>query len=111
MRATTAYWACAGVEHLQHRLVAKARIGPDPQLSDVTRDTGKTTGQNPFTPTPSAGVTGTKFRVPQETRIGFQTQERIVGAFAAITRIVTDRCPFLPTEDRDDGTIQIQDQP
>ena len=57
MRATTAYWAKRVSSISQNRPVAKARIGPHPNFSDITARGGqKTGGQKFFTARPGSRI-------------------------------------------------------
>ena len=64
----------AFLQDFQNRPVSKARIGSHPQLTDVGGNRQKGTGQQLAAAGPCACITGPQFGIPQERRIGFQTQ-------------------------------------
>lgn len=43
-------------------------------------------------------------------RIGFQASQRVIGAFASVTRMIANGSPFLLAKDSDYRAIQIQKQ-
>ena len=89
MRATTAYGRNAFPAY-QNRPVAKARIGPHPNFSDVARGGQKTGGQKFFTARPGSRIAAPQLDIPEKRGVRFHTKQWVIGALAAITRIVAN---------------------
>ena len=51
-----------------------------------------------------------QFHIPKEGGVGFQAQQRVVGAFATVAGIVAHLGAVLPPEYSHDGAVQIEDQ-
>jgi len=80
----------ASFESLGYRMKAEASIGSDANLANVRRHVGKAGIQQFHTPIPGSGVPGAEFGVPEIRRIGFDTQQGIVGSLTAVAGIVAD---------------------
>jgi hypothetical protein len=100
----------SGFEDLEHRMEAKASIRPDTKLSNIARYVEEA-GRHQFNAAvPCARITRTQFRVPEIGRVGFDAQQWVVRALAAITRIVADLGILLTSENCDHTAIEIKDQ-
>ena len=100
-----------GFESGKDRIKAEAGIGADAQLTYLRWNIGEARVQHFDTAIPCSSITGTEFGIPEKGGISFYTEERIVGLLAAIEGIVTDGSPFLIPEYRDNGAVQIENQP
>ena len=88
----------------------EASIGSDAKLANVGRHVGKAGIQQFHAPIPGSGVPGAEFGVPEIRRIGFDTQQGIVGSLTAIAGIVADLGAVLVSEDRHHRTVEIEDK-
>ena len=97
-------------QHLKHWPVAEACIGPHAKLPNVGRGRVKTAGQEFVATRPGSRIAASQFHIPEERGVRFQTEQRVIGAFASIAWVVANRRPFLMAENCNDGAIQIQNQ-
>src|SRR6266852_1899233 len=102
MRATTAYWA--------KRVSSISRTGPHSNFSDVGRGGQKTGGQKFFTARPGSRIAAPQFDIPQERGVRFHTEQRVIGALAAITRIVANLGTLLMAKYGEHRAVQIEDK-
>ena len=101
----------SGFEGFEDGMETEARIGPHANLPDVGRHIGKAGVEQLGAALPGSRVAATEFGVPQVGRVGFDAEQRVIGAFTAIARVVADLRPVLMAEDGDDGAVEIKDEP
>ena len=88
----------------------KARVRPEPHFANVVGNAKEATGRQAFAAGPSARIVRPQLGVPQKGGVGFQEQQRIVGAFALEARIVAHLGSLQAAKDGDHGAVQIQNQ-
>src|ERR1019366_5964188 len=94
----------------EYRVEAKAGRGSDSQLANLRWNIGEAGVQHFDAATPSTGIPGTEFGVPEVGRIGLDAEQWIVGFLSTIAGIVTDGGIFLIAEYRHHRAVQIEDQ-
>jgi len=88
----------------------KTGICPNPKLSNLWWHVGKAGLQQFDAALPGTGISGTQFGIPQIGGVGFDAQQWIVRALAAVAGIVADLGAILVAKDGDDSTVEIEDQ-
>jgi hypothetical protein len=83
----------------------EAGVGPHAQLAHIRRNFGKAPFEPVDAPVPGSRIAGTQFGIPEVRGVGLHAQERIVGAFAAISWVVANFSSMLMTKNGHHGAV------
>jgi hypothetical protein len=91
-------------------VVVEARVGADTELSNLGGHVGPAVAKQSDGLVVRIGITRSKASSPQMSGVRFETEERLVRTLAAIAGIVADFSTFLVAEEREDGTVKVEDE-